>query len=291
MACRRSIPAALLLFLSATPAPAWWEDGHVVVARIAEAYLTPEARAGIKELLGENREGERAISDVRICTWADLIRGSGELNVKYPKNDTWHYINIEFKVKAADYQPGDDANDVVGAIERFKKVLKDPSAKKQDRKEALYFLVHFVGDLHQPLHCGHREDDRGGNLQPVKSVRGKAEEKLNLHKVWDGHLVAAARGDLSVDDFTRRLGEEIKPEDRAAWAKGSAKDWAWESHEVCVARVYKFTDGKELPKRDEPAVVLTDENYVKANVPYVREQLQKGGVRLAAVLNECFAGK
>jgi hypothetical protein len=288
---RWPIFASLLLFLLAAPAPAWWDDGHVVVARIAETYLTPEARAGIKGLLDENREGERAISDVRICTWADLIRSSGELNEKYPKNDTWHYINIELKVTAAFYKPGVDGNDVVGAIERFQKVLKDPDAKKQDRKEALYFLVHFVGDLHQPLHCGNREDDRGGNLQPVKSVRGKAEDRLNLHKVWDGHIAAAARGDLSVDDFAKRLGEEIKTEDRMAWSKGSAKDWAWESHEVCVARVYKFTDGTDLPKRDAPAVELTDENYLKANVPFVLEQLKKGGVRLAAVLNECFAGK
>jgi hypothetical protein len=278
-------------FLLSSSALAWWEDGHVVVARIAETYLTKEARAGIKDLLDENREGERAISDVRICTWADLIRSSGELNKKYPKNDTWHYINIELKVTEADYKPDDDNNHVVGAIERFKKVLKDPKAEKQDRKEALYFLVHFVGDMHQPLHCGNREDDRGGNLQPIKSVFGKAESRLNLHKVWDGHLVAAARGDLSVDDFAKRLGEEIKEADRTKWSKGDAKAWAWESHAVCVERVYVFTDGKPLPKRDAPAVELTDENYMKANAPFVREQLKKGGIRLAAVLNECFAAE
>src|ERR1700733_4229386 len=76
---------------------AWWEDGHVIVAKIAESYLTPAARAGVKDLLGDGPAGERAISDVRICTWADLIRSSGQLNRKYPKNDTWHYINIEIK--------------------------------------------------------------------------------------------------------------------------------------------------------------------------------------------------
>jgi hypothetical protein len=286
---RSVVLAGLFALLAPLPAQAWWEDGHVICSKIAEAYLTPEAKAGIKELLGENVVGERAISDVRICTWADLIRSSGELNRKYPKNDTWHYINIELKTKQEDYKPADDANDVVGAVERFKKVLKDPNAEKQDRKEALLFLVHFLGDMHQPLHCGNREDDRGGNLQPVKSVLGKEEDRLNLHKVWDGHMVNAVRGDLTVDDFAKRLLEEISEKDRATWGKGDAKQWAWESHTVVVERVYRYSDGKEFPKRDAGALELTDENYVKANKPFVREQLKKGGVRMAKVLNECFA--
>ena len=290
MLLRYAAVAGLLVFL-ASPTQAWWEDGHVIVAKIAENYLTPEARAGIKDLLGDNREGERAISDVRICTWADLIRSSGELNRKYPKNDTWHYINIELKMKQEDFKPSADGNDVIGAIERFKKVLKDPKAEKQDRKEALLFLVHFLGDMHQPLHTGNREDDRGGNLQPVKSVGGKPESKLNLHKVWDGYLVNAIKGDLTNEDLVKRLLDEIKDADRTKWEKGDVKQWVWESHAIVVDRVYKFSDGNELPKRDAPAVELTDTNYMKENQPFVREQLKKGGVRLAVVLNECFAVK
>jgi len=276
----------LLVILPAS-ARAWWEDGHVIVARIAEANLSPQARAGIKELL----DG-RPISDPRLCTWADLIRGSAEYGRKYPKHDTWHYINIELKVKEEDYKLAPDNNHVVGAIERFKKVLKDPKVDKDNRKEALLFLVHFLGDMHQPLHCGNREDDRGGNLQPVKSFAGAPEEKLNLHKVWDGHLVNAARGGLTVDDFARRLGEEIKMSDREAWQKGDVKQWAWESHKIVVERVYQFADGKPFPKRDDGGVELTEANYIKANRSIIPEQLKKGGIRLALVLNECFeAGK
>ena len=267
----------LAVLLYATTASAWWEDGHVIVAKVAENYLTPESRKGINALLGENREGERAISDVRICTWADLIRSSGELNRKYPKNDTWHYVNIELQAKRDDFKPDPNNNDVVGAIERFKKVLKDPKAAKQDRKEALLFVVHFVGDMHQPLHTGNREDDRGGNLQPIKSVLGKPEEKLNLHKVWDGHLVNAVKGDLNNDDFVKRLLGEIKEEDRAKWSKGEVKQWAWESHTIVVEHVYQFSDGKAFPKRDVLTVALTDDNYMKANAPIVHEQMKKGG--------------
>jgi hypothetical protein len=270
---------------------AWWDDGHVIVARIAEAQLTPDARAAIKDLLGENREGERNISDVRICTWADLIRSSGQLNRKYPKNDTWHYINIEIKTKQEDFKPDPDGNDVLGAIERFKKVLKDPKAAKDDRKEALFFVVHFIGDMHQPLHTGNREDDRGGNSQPIKSVLGKPEDRLNLHKVWDGHLVAAERGELTVDDFAKRLLSEINETDRETWLKGDVKQWIWQSHAIVVERVYRYSDNKEFPPRDNTTVELTEENYFKINKPIVREQLKKGGVRLAATLNECFAAK
>ena len=281
----------LLLFLPASPCLAWWEDGHITVAKIAETYLSPESRAEIKKLLGGNVEGERAISDSRVCNWADLIRSSGDLNRKYPKNDTWHYINIELKMKESDFKPDSDNNHVVGAIERFKKVLKDTKASQDDRKEALFFLVHFVSDMHQPLHCGHRDEDRGGNLQPIKSVLGKAEDRLNLHKVWDGHLVNAAKGELSVDDFVKRLTDEFKVNDRDSWSKGDAKSWAWDSHVIVVERVYKFSDGKDLPKRDDPPAALTEENYFKFNKPIVREQLKKGGVRLAKVLNDCFEGE
>lgn len=276
-----------LTLLSPCRACAWWEDGHIIIARIAEGRLSKEAQAGIKDLLGDGIEGERAISDSRICNWADLIRSSGALNRKYPKNDTWHYINIDIKSTRDDFKAKDE-NHVIGAIERFKKVLADPNASKEDRKEALMFIIHFVGDMHQPLHTGNRGDDRGGNLQPIKSVLGKVEDKLNLHKVWDGYILKAERGALTNDDFAKRLTEEIKEADVEKWCKGEVLDWVWDSHATVVERVYKFTDGQDLPKRSDPPVELTAENYVKANQPIVREQLKKGGVRLAKVLNDCF---
>jgi len=253
---------------------------------IAEKHLTPEARAGIKALLGD-----RSIADVRLCTWADLIRGSAVYRRKYDKHDTWHYINIELKVKAAEFVPAEDNNHVLGAIERFRKKVIDPSLIEDDRKEALLFVVHFLGDMHQPLHCGNRDDDRGGNLQPVKSFLGKPEEKLNLHRVWDTNLVLAERGDLTNEDFAKRLIDEIRDEDRAAWQKGEVKNWIWESHAIVVDRIYKTSDGVDLPARDAAPIEFTDENYVKGNKPIVREQIKKGGIRLAMILNECWPAK
>ena len=265
----------------------WGEDGHVIVSRIAEAHLKPAARAAVKELLDD-----RSFSDVRICTWADQIRRSAVYDRKYKNHPLWHYINLELKVEEADFKPAEDNDHVLGAIERFRKVLADRQATKEDRKEALMFVVHFMEDFHQPLHTCHRAGDRGGNLQPIKSFLGGVEEKSNLHKIWDVDLVKAIRGDLNNDDFAKRLLEEIKDDDRKKWGEGDVKKWIWESHQIGVKTVYKFTDGADLPKpKAETAAELTEENYVKEKRPIVREQIKKAGVRLAQVLNETFEEK
>jgi hypothetical protein len=283
LAMRTFVLAATMVAASASPGLAWGEDGHVIVGRIAETYLCPTARATVRDLLDD-----RSIGDPRLSTWADLIRSSGALNRKYKNNDRWHYINIELKVKADDFRPDASGDHVIGALERFQKVVMDRSASKDDRKEALLFIVHFIGDLHQPLHCCHRDDDRGGNLQLVKSFCGQAEPKLNLHWVWDTYLVRAEKGELTPEDFATRLRDEIAEDQKLQWSKGSVRDWVWDSHSVAVDTVYRFANGEPLPPRDRAPVELTEINYAKANRPIVREQLKKGGVRLAQFLNGCF---
>jgi len=284
-------------FCFASPCFAWGEDGHVIVGKIAEAYLNPTARAKVNDLLDN-----RSIGDPRLSTWADLIRSSGVLNRKYKNNDRWHYINIELKAKAEEFKPDDSGDHVVGAVEKFAKVLKDCKQPlllvasgvaepmvKEDRKEALLFVIHFIGDLHQPLHCCHRDEDRGGNLQLVKSYAGMTEPKLNLHWVWDTHILRAEKADLSREEFATRLLGEISEEQKTEWRKGNVRDWVWDSHCVAAKTVYVLADGQALPPRDQqPAVELTEDNYGKVNRPVVREQLKKGGVRLAQLLNDCF---
>jgi S1/P1 Nuclease len=262
---------------------AWGEDGHVIVGRIADAYLKPEVRKKIAELLDH-----RPIHDTRFVNWADFIRSSAEYGRKYKDHPTWHYINIELKQKAGEYKIDPDGNDVIGAVEKFSKVCVSPDVSKENRKEALFFLLHFIGDLHQPLHCTNRDDDKGGNLQLLKSFNGKAEERLNLHKVWDVHFVNVERGAITVEDFSKRLLAEIEEKQRAEWSTGNVRTWVWDSHEVGLKTLYIFADGTPLPLQKEPPVELTDENYIRKNRPVVREQLKKGGVRLAALLNEVF---
>jgi len=192
------------------------------------------------------------------------------------------------KQKMEDFRPDESGDHVIGAIEKFQRIVTDGNASKDDRKEALLFIIHFVGDLHQPLHCCHRDEDRGGNLQLVKSFCGATEAKLNLHWVWDTHLLKAEKGEVTREDFATRLLGEISEDQKTEWRKGTVRDWVCDSHCVATKTVYCFADGQALPARDQPAVELTDENYAKANRPIVREQLKKGGVRLAKLLNDCF---
>jgi nuclease S1 len=264
----------------------WGTDGHIITSRVAEAYLTPATRAVLKDIFDD-----RSFSDVRICTWADQIRRSAVYDRKYMNHPTWHYINIEIKEKQADFMFPAGPDHVLGAIERFRKDMVEPTLSKESRKEALMFVIHFVEDFHQPLHTCHRNDDRGGNLQPIRSCLGQATPKLNLHSVWDTSLVDAVRGQLTNDDYAKRLIEEIKEDDRKKWLEGDLKGWIWESHMIGVQSVYRFADGKELPKPDGESVSLTEENYVKQNRPIVRDQLKKAGVRLAKMLNDAFDAK
>jgi hypothetical protein len=281
------------LWIGSSSLFAWSTDGHVIVCKIAETYLKPSARKVIDELLvvPDEPEKKRSISDPRLCTWADAIRSGAVYDKKYPNHRTWHYINIELKVKEEDFKVKEEEDHVVSAIPKFVKVLKNREETSENRKEALLFIIHFVGDMHQPLHCSNRNDDKGGNMQPIKSFKGTTRDRMNLHSVWDDNMVQAEKGELTVDDYVKRLTEEIKEQDRKTWAKGDTKLWAWEAHMFGVKHVYQFTDGKVFPLPGKGDIELTDENYVQANKPIVREQLKKAGVRLAWILNDCFPEK
>jgi len=278
MKCVSLFTSTLMLLAVAHPASAWWEEGHIIVAKIAEKHLTKEAQAGIKMLL-DGPEGERAISDTKMCNWADLIRGSGQLNRKYPKNDTWHYINIELKQKKDDWKPDENGNDVIGAIERFKKVLADPKADKQDRKEALLFVVHFVGDMHQPLHIGEKHD-RGGN-DVVAAYGFKAPARMNLHRIWDSDLAERA---LTEPPAITPLSPDARQ--RRAMAAGSIADWARESWNI--SRTIAYPELRNYPDTCPAASkirAVIDADYIKAATPAVRLQAERAGLRLARLLN------
>src|SRR4051812_21774546 len=151
----------------------WGGDGHQIVALIAEAHLSPEAKAGIRALLGDAN-----ISDGEIANWADELRRE--------KRETapWHYVNIPVGASVFDTKrDGNRGNNVIDKIEAFEKTLSDKAAPRVDRVDALKFLTHFVGDVHQPLHCADRDGDKGGNGRLVFFLeRAKA---VNLHQCWD----------------------------------------------------------------------------------------------------------
>lgn len=278
--CRLFPLLAVLPLLVPQSAAAWGPEGHIMVARIAELNLSDKAKEQIKKLLEE-----KSIADSRNANWADYIKKSAAYRDKYPNNGTYHYVDIP--VDTSKYEPEKQCKDgtcIIDRIEAFRKVLADPKAEDLDRKEALLFLVHLVGDLHQPLHCAERNADRGGNSYSVRYLGDRGKD-LNLHKVWDMNLVRDILDDLEPLDKAQRLNHGIKAEDRKTWEKGKAQDWAMEAHQVAKDVVYK--DVPEDKGNEKPPFNL-DENYVKRGKPVVEDQIKKAGIRLAKVLNDCL---
>ncbi|MFI4872149.1 MAG: S1/P1 nuclease [Phycisphaerales bacterium JB061] len=265
----RFVAAAVLLSAFAAVSGGWGRDGHAIIAQIAWEQLSDEAKAEIEKLLGESSLPE-------IASWADVVRREPA----YEWSGPLHYVNMP--PDAADYDPKRDCppeGNVVSAIDRFAAELKDRTLPAKERGEALMFLVHFVGDLHQPLHGG-RAEDRGGNSIQLTYY----DKDMNLHAVWDYGILEADANDPWPVRGERLLGE-ITETDRIAWLadthvgdlNATAGRWAVESH--ILAEKYCYTV--------EPGSAIGEE-YTKASAPVAELRLKQAGIRLAAILEDCL---
>jgi hypothetical protein len=237
----------------------WGKTGHRVIGQIAENHLTPKAAAAIRELLGKDSLAE-------VANWADEIRSEP---ATWKKADPWHYVNIPDgqTYEAMDKNP---AGDILVALKGFEATLRGSSVASEQRIQALKFLVHLIGDLHQPLHAGKR-DDLGGNRVTVHWFRNA--ESTNLHAVWDDLIIDQEK--LSFTEWARFLdqpsGAELKE-----WQSTHYDTWMQESYKL-RDRCYEFKP--ELPLSYE---------YVHRSLPIVRQRLLQAGVRLAGTLNAIF---
>lgn len=259
---------ARLLFLAAlaiptTPAPArpvfWYDLGHRIVADIAEHRLTPQAARAVRDILGDQRMSDASV-------WAD--------NIKQYRHDAdpLHYVNIP--LEASWYDAARDCPHrrcIIAAIAADQKVLANNTASMLDRAEALRFLIHFMGDLHQPLHVAD-DHDRGGNLRAVW-LEG---DSMNLHRVWDGELLN--HYGLNEATYLSQLELAMRTMDLRALERGTVADWAMEGHRIAVEQVYRLPPGGRL-----------GEAYLQENKPVIDHALIAAGVRLAAVLNQSLA--
>lgn len=251
----------MALFFS-TSVLAWGPIGHRVVAQLAEARLSPVARAKIKVLLGK-----QTLADV--ANWPDLIRS----DPKWEHAAPWHYVTVE-DGKSYDPKSVSKQGDVIEAIERFTRYLADPKYPQDKKAEAVKFLVHFVGDIHQPLHVG-RGEDHGGNMIALDWFG----REVNLHTIWDEKIIQME--ELSYTEYVRLI-DKATAADEKEWASTPLIGWAEESMAL-RPQVYEYPEKRE-PKKWEFV-------YLFKNQPTINHRLLQAGVRLAALFNHVFKAK
>lgn len=247
---------------------AWGCEGHRIIGDITEQFLEPETARQVRALLAI--ENVTTLADV--STWADQIR------LQRPETRPWHYVNIPIHPRADESTGYDAARDcpgdacVVAKIEQFERLLTDRQAPDRQRLEALKYLVHFIGDVHQPLHASN-DQDRGGN-DVLVTFAGRT---TNLHAVWDSGIIEpAVKGDER--GYAMQLTRHISQANLGAWSEGDAISWANEAHAIAASGVYG-----ELQHDG----ILPD-SYQAQALPIVNQQPERAGVRLAMVLNTCL---
>ena len=238
----------------------WGADGHRIIAEIALSRLSPDAANETRRLLGGQN-----ISDV--ASWADAERS------RFPATGPWHYIDIQ--ITDSSYVAARDCpNDacVIGAVTTQLAILMDRTRPDSARASALKFVVHFVGDLHQPLHGGERHD-KGGNDVKV-TFNGKS---TNLHALWDsGFLLSYGESDAEI--IRTLTGEIGRRTDIATLSRGPVESWVMESHDIARDVVY----------RNLPGSLDITPAYADAARPVIYERLLRGGVRLGATLERAL---
>ena len=279
----RPLLIAVLLALPA-PALAWGEYAHRLTAKIANSQLTPAARAEVRRILG----GAKAL-DTPGCPlatiedasyWPDCVRS---LPDRFAFSFPWHYQNINicqpFDITAK--CPNGDC--ITAQIPKQLAIIADRRASPAARAQALAFLVHFVGDLHQPMHIGEK-NDRGGN-DVLAAYGAKAPDRMNLHRIWDSELAERA-----LTEPPAIAPSSVTAAERRQWAKGSVTDWARESWDL--SRTIAYPELRDFPDTCPAKSVVraqVDEAYVASARDTVRLQVERGGTRLAALLNGALA--
>jgi hypothetical protein len=240
----------------------WGVIGHRAVAKIAENHLTPKTQEAIKLLLGR-----QTLPD--ISTWADEIRSSVP---QYKYTGAWHFIDVP---SGYDFEQFSTAVKTMKEDNAYKIIircvndLRDPNKSKSDKVIALKFLVHIVGDLHQPMHVSHAED-RGGNNIAV-TFDGTSD---NLHALWDSGLIE--HEGLGYQKMATTY-DTATPEEIKKWQSDEVMVWAWESYQISSI-LYK--EAAENP--------TFEDDYYQSHMPVLQKRIEKGGIRLAGLLNMIF---
>jgi len=232
----------------------WGNIGHKVVGEIAERKLNPKVKLIVNDLL----DGE---SMANASTWADEIKS----DPLYKQYNPWHYVNMPLDKEYSDIQKN-QSGDIVSTLKESIKILKNPESTKELKSFYLKFLIHLVGDIHQPLHTG-RFEDRGGNDIKL-SFLGKS---TNFHIVWDVHIIEHLNMNyLELSDELinmRDVDYSLDPD-----------NWVFETHQDVKILYAEIQNINEI-----------DVDYINDKIPFIKHKLFKAGSTLAAVLNDIFS--
>jgi hypothetical protein len=259
---RKTALSLFALVLSAALV-SWGVTGHRSIGKIAEIHLIPQAKAAVRELIGDT-----TLADV--STWADEVRGQPA----YRSTGPWHYINLPLGLSRTDFETtvkGMTQENVYSALQQQERILGSTASTRTQKVEALKYIVHFVGDLHQPMHVS-REEDKGGNTIQVNY----AGVGTNLHALWDSKLL----DHLGLDDQQMAAKyDHATPAEIKQWQNEPVMEWIWESYQAS-SKLYAEVDAMKSRS--------IDDSYYDAHIAIVQDRIEKAGIRLAGVLNDIF---
>ena len=256
----------IILFSSVFIVPchsfAWGVLGHRIVGQIAESYLTSKAKMQVQKILGTE-------TIAMASNWADFIKSDSAYDYIY----SWHFINLDSGLTAAQvksFLQKDTATDVYTKTNFLVKELKNKQLSMEKKRMYLKLLIHFVGDIHQPLHVG-RKDDLGGNRIKVLWF----STPTNLHAVWDEQLINFQQ--LSYTEYTNAINHTTTRQ-RLSWQKQTISEWINESYQIAQ------TLYSEVKQPDQKLGYRYNYDHIET----LNDRLVKAGVRLAGLLNELF---
>jgi hypothetical protein len=282
--------AATLSLAQPRSARAWGDEGHEIVALVAQSFLESDVRKRVSALLAADTSSLTTHDIAAEATWADKFR---DANVNGSRNKTrqWHFTDIEISAPDLDAacfnhpaiptgvpaSDGPEADCVVDKIQEFAAELANPATDLEEQVVALKFVLHFVGDLHQPLHSSD-DHDRGGNDKKVSATGFAAG---NLHRFWDTDFVDQLGPDPK--SIASDLIGHITAQQQAQWQAGGPTDWAKETFKIAQDDAYG-----QLPAANSHGSFRLSDDYVSTATNDVSLQLSKAGVRLAMILNQAL---
>ena len=297
---RRALIVSSLIAVCAANAFAWGEEGHRIVCRIAYQELTADEQKEVDRLT----KAYQVPPDTRLkihsfpdaCVFADEARSNERTAEKNGDTDSpwlhykdfndWHFINVARSVKTIPEEACKD-DCVLTGIAKHAARLKS-GANDQERGEGLFFLGHWLGDVHQPLHVSYADDQGGNKIEPVEGGFYPVPKKfpLNLHAVWDGAILRLAIADPGWREFADDLQDQITDAQRDQWLAAAPLAWAQESYDITTSKDVQYCKQTNSGCKKLGGGRTLGEDYQNEFLDPIELRLQKAGVRLARLIRE-----